>query len=881
MTDQHHDAGQAAGPPGIPPGRPTASGARATEDAEPGRPWWHRPNGRVATMSIALLVVTAVAQIPWVLHGIGFRDKGIVPLWVLFLLFAATEGFVIHLRVRRGGHAVSLSEIPLVLGLLGTDPVLFLLTRIVAGAIGLALFRRQRGVKLLFNVALLGITSLVAIFLFHQIAGPSTELGPRQWIAAYTAMFVTDVLAVVLVTAAIAFHDDRGEWKRLRAAMQGTPLVAITTSFALLTALVARTDPRAVALLGVVSLAAYLAYRGYARQSQGHAQVEELYEFTRALGNSLDTREVVRIVLDQARDQLRAEKAELLVPSLDGHGFLQIQMIGQGEVVSNRIDELPQGEWWAPAADGQPVLQPLGTTKPARAKRGRGAADVYADGMAVPVQLGELTGVLLVSGSLADITTFEEEHLRLFQALANHASVSLANVQLVDKLRREATEKEHLALHDPLTGLANRRQFQTLVDAALAATPDDTFAVMLMDLDQFKEVNDALGHDTGDALLHEVGARLQRRLGARGLVARLGGDEFAVLLPSISSREDALAVGEDLTHAMERPVPVGHLMLDARASIGISFAPDHGDNANTLIQRADVAMYAAKKARSGVRVYQPEDDQNTPTRLAFIADLRTAIQRCELDVVFQPKVDPRTGAVIGAEALSRWHRTGHGFVPPDQFIEIAEHSGLIRPLTFQVLETALARCAEWRAKGHMLHVAVNLSPSSLVDRTLSDTVARLLVQAGLPASALTLEITESSIMADPARSLATLDGLHALGVKLSIDDFGTGYSSLGRLRSLPIQEVKIDKSFVQRLMHDASDQAVAHSAIQLGHALGLQVVAEGVEDAETAAHLAKVGCNVIQGYYISKPVDHLSLLTWLAERASNADPKVIYPRFGT
>jgi diguanylate cyclase (GGDEF)-like protein len=487
----------------------------------------------------------------------------------------------------------------------------------------------------------------------------------------------------------------------------------------------------------------------------------------------------------------------------------------------------------------------------------------------------------MVAGSLADITTFAEESLRLFQALANHASVSLANVQLVDRLRREATEKEHLALHDPLTGLANRRQFQTLVDEALASSPERAVGIMLMDLDQFKEINDALGHDTGDALLNEVGARLQRRLGARGVVARLGGDEFAVLLPSIGSRADAVAIGEDLTHAMERPVPVGHLMLDARASIGIAFAPEHGDNANTLIQRADVAMYAAKKARSGTRVYQPEDDQNTPTRLAFIADLRTAIQRGELDVVFQPKVDPRTGAVVGAEALSRWHRTGHGFVPPDQFIELAEHSGLIRPLTFQVLETALARCAEWRASGHPLHVAVNLSPSSLVDRTLSDTVARLLVQAGLPASALTLEITESSIMADPARSLATLESLHALGVKLSIDDFGTGYSSLGRLRTLPIQEVKIDKSFVQRLTVDASDEAVAHSAIQLGHALGLQVVAEGVEDAETCAHLANYGCNVVQGYYISKPVDHDSLMIWLAERAASSDPKVVYPRFGT
>jgi diguanylate cyclase (GGDEF)-like protein len=488
------------------------------------------------------------------------------------------------------------------------------------------------------------------------------------------------------------------------------------------------------------------------------------------------------------------------------------------------------------------------------------------------------SGVLLVSGSLPDIPTFNDDHVKLFQALANHATVSLAKARLVDQLRLEVSEKEHLASHDALTDLPNRRQFNRLLEDELRSAVRLT-AVMLMDLDRFKEVNDALGHDIGDSLLREVGVRLQNRLGSRGMVARLGGDEFAVLLPDVADDSEAVAVGEDLCREMERPIPLGHLTLNTRASLGIALAPQHGRDAKTLLQRADVAMYAAKETRSGTRVYQPADDQNTPHRLALITDLREAIARRDLFVVFQPKLDPRTGLITGAEALARWHHPEHGFVPPDQFIPLAEHSGLIRPLTLHVLEVALRRCAAWRRSGHEMHVAVNLSPNSLHDANLPETVARLLGQTGVPPGALLLEITESSIMADPTGSRLTLDRLNTLGVKLAIDDFGTGYSSLGRLRELPIHEVKIDKSFVQRVSVDHRDRAVVRSAIQLGHALDLEVVAEGVEDADTLAHLTREGCNLVQGYFISRPLPADEFATWLAERAAAAS-NVLYPRFG-
>jgi diguanylate cyclase (GGDEF)-like protein len=486
------------------------------------------------------------------------------------------------------------------------------------------------------------------------------------------------------------------------------------------------------------------------------------------------------------------------------------------------------------------------------------------DGIAVPLPLGDdTTAVLLVTDSLPDIVTFGDHEVRLFQALANHASVALAKARLVDELRQEVSEKEHLALHDPLTDLPNRQQFQALLDDALPGPP---FAVLLMDLDRFKDVNDALGHDIGDALLREVGVRLRQRLGERGVVARFGGDEFAVLLPQVVSREEALAIGGDLTGEMEHPIPVGHLRLNARASMGIALAPEHGYDAKTLIQRADVAMYVAKANRTGVHVYQADDNRTSPRRLAMVDELREAIRRHDIVVVFQPKIEPATGIVTGAEALARWHHPVHGFVPPDEFVPLAEHSGLIRPLTLHVLEVSLRSCAAWRRAGHNLHVAVNLSPNSLLDLDLPDIVSRLLGQTGVPARALTLEITESTIMADPTGSLVTLDRLHALGVRLSIDDFGTGYSSLGRLRELPIHEMKIDKSFVQRIAVDHRDRAVVRSAVQLGHALDLEVVAEGVEDGETYAHLVREGCDLVQGYFVSRPLPPDEFATWLINR---------------
>ncbi|HWG98982.1 MAG TPA: EAL domain-containing protein [Pilimelia sp.] len=853
--------------PGHPAGTATPRAGR--------RAGWSRADRRIAALSTLLGAATLAALGVLAAGGVTWPSTGLAAAWLpgLVAVFALTEGFVIHLHVRRGGHAMSLSEIPMVFSLLTVDPALAVLARVVGGGAGLVLVRRQRGVKLAFNVGLLGVQAAVAAAAFHGLGGTPGQLGGREWLASYAAMFLADATALVLVTAAIALHDDPGEWRRLPAALRGVPLVAIATTIALVSVLAVARNQWAMLLLGLVSVVLYLAYRAYVRQSQGHAQVEGLYAFTRALDGSVDTGDLVHIVLDQARDQLRAETAELIVPASGDQPGTRTRFTGTGQLDTAVLTAGPGDDWWQPALLGAPVLY----RPPARGGAGRGEEPVPGprDGLAVAVPFAEGTAALLVYDSLPDSPDFDADRLRLFQALAGHASMALAKANLVDRLRREALEKEHIALHDALTDLPNRRQFSQLVDAALA--DGEPLAVVLLDLDRFKEVNDALGHDTGDALLREVGGRLLRWVGEAGTVARLGGDEFAVLLPGHGSAAQVTEFAAEVAREIERTIPLGPLSLNTRASLGAALAPEHGTDAQTLLRRADVAMYAAKGARTGLRVYQPEDDQNTPHRLSLITDLRGAIERRDLLVVFQPKLDPRTGQVTGAEALARWHHPVHGNIPPDEFIPLAEHSGLVRPLTLHVLELALRRCAAWRRAGHDLHVAVNLSANSLLDTTLPDVVARLLSQTGSPASALTLEITESSIMADPAGSRVTLDRLHELGVKLSIDDFGTGYSSLGRLRELPIHEMKIDKSFVQRIAVDHRDRAVVRSAVQLGHALDLAVVAEGVEDQDTYAYLSREGCNLVQGYLVSRPLPPDEFTAWLVSREKSHN--VVHRRF--
>ena len=438
----------------------------------------------------------------------------------------------------------------------------------------------------------------------------------------------------------------------------------------------------------------------------------------------------------------------------------------------------------------------------------------------------------------------------------------------VEERKRLAEKLQHRAFHDPLTGLPNRALLEKRASQAIADADRETTsaALALIDLDRFKEVNDTLGHHCGDELLVQTGKRLAAALRTGDTVARLGGDEFAVVLPGVDDAQAAAAVAKTLQDALSEPFMLEGLMLDIEASIGIALYPDHAGDPAELLRHADIAMYAAKQNHAGFALFDHAQDQHSPRRLTLLGELRRAIEDRQLLLHYQPKVDAGSGDVLGVEALVRWQHPERGVVPPGEFIPLAEHTGLIGPLTDYTLDVALRQCQQWRQDGIELSVAVNVSVRRLLDLEFPAAVAALLERYEVPAHLLVLEITESTIMADPAHALQVLGRLNSMGVRLSIDDFGTGYSSMAYLKNLPVHELKIDRSFVSQITTSTSDTAIVRATVDLGRNLGLRVVAEGVEDAATWQELNALGCDAIQGYYVSRPVGAEEFGSWLRQR---------------
>ncbi|MEV4674672.1 bifunctional diguanylate cyclase/phosphodiesterase [Actinomadura sp. NPDC049382] len=469
-----------------------------------------------------------------------------------------------------------------------------------------------------------------------------------------------------------------------------------------------------------------------------------------------------------------------------------------------------------------------------------------------------------------------------------------------------SVRREHQALHDGLTGLPNRKLLIVRTEEALAEArgaksrgaehhgapkrgaerhrpgrlgsrrrrpadpPDHRAGLFLLDLDRFKEVNDTLGHPTGDRLLQLVAHRLTHSVRPGDLVARLGGDEFAVLLPTVRDEAAAREVAARLRAALSEPVRLDGMSFDLEASVGIALFPDHAPDFELLLQRADVAMYNAKEARTGVETYSPGKDRNSPARLSMLGDLRRAIDRSELELFYQPKVSLRDGQLVGMEALLRWRHPDQGVLEPEAFLSVAEQTYLMRSITHHVVTAALAQTAAWWREDLAVQVAVNVSGRDLLDTGLAETIEEGLLARGLPAAALQLEITERILMNEPAYASETVGALAALGIPLSLDDFGTGYSSLVRLKRLPVEEIKIDASFIHRLADSTDDAVIVRSIVDLVRTLGLRSVAEGVEDPATAETLREMGCDAAQGWHFGRPMDAAAATAWLRRHSRKA-----------
>jgi diguanylate cyclase (GGDEF)-like protein len=421
-------------------------------------------------------------------------------------------------------------------------------------------------------------------------------------------------------------------------------------------------------------------------------------------------------------------------------------------------------------------------------------------------------------------------------------------------------------MHDELTGLPNRLLFRDRTERAIAGAARDGIqaGVLLMDIDGFREINDTLGHHAGDRVIAAVAARLRGVMRSSDTLARLGGDEFAILMPRIMEQAAAAQLAARIGTALAAPLVLRGVPLDMRASIGIAVYPDHGDDVDLLLQHAEIAMYVAKDTRTAMQVYDPSTDDHSTERLALVGELRHALDRGEIVVHYQPKASLHDGRVRSVEALVRWQHPERGLIGPYEFVHLAEHTGLIRPLTHHVLRVALAQCREWRDRGMDLSVAVNLSVRDLIDLDLPGAVAAELDRAGLDARHLGIEITETMLVLDPNRTIEVLARLHDMGVRISLDDFGTGYSSLSYLQRLPVDELKIDRSFIRDLAGSETDTSIVEATVALARNLGLTIVAEGVEAVGAWDQLARLGCDVAQGYFISRPLPADELEAWMA-----------------
>ena len=830
-------------------------------------------SGRRVWLLIATVAVAAAALIGVTVTGLPGPSEApgstVLLLALLVVGFAVAELAVVYLPIGRNAYSLTLNEIPLVVGLFLVPPTHFVAARLLGAAIPLAWRNRRSARKLAFNLAQYALEAGTVVTVYHVVLAGAPPLGPQGWLAVGTAVVASDLLGTVLLTLVIAAHTgSRPELNRDVVSL-GPVAPLVNASFALVLVYVLTVDWRASWTVGVVVAVLVFAQRSQHGLRRRTESLEQLGQFTGQMGAHLDVEAAVNAALGWVCHALKAELVELtLAPEFAGRGRRWVARY-DGQVVESdgRAAATEFGPW---LGDG-PLLVRRRTRD--RALAGALHAAGLRETMVMPLQGDAMVmGVLLVGDRLGDVETFGAADLRELRALGNHLSVALRNARRADLIREHAEDQLHRSLHDDLTGLPNRRQLEERL--AVSRTAGGHATAVLVDLDRFKDINNTLGHSTGDALLRMVAERLRRSTPEDALVARLGGDEFAMLLHD-GSPAAAASVVAMVRHAFTQPFELGDLAVTVEASVGVASTEPGGEDVD-LLRRADIAMHVAKSRRTGVEAYRGEMEEAGPARITVLTELRNAITQGELTVFFQPKIRLRDGEVLGAEALVRWAHPQRGFISPDEFIPVAEHSGLITPLTHTVLRQSLDACAGWRRAGRAMGVAVNISPRSLLDPLFVDEVARAIAAVEVPAAAVTLEITESSLMADPERAIAALQRLRALGVQLSIDDLGTGYSSLAYLQRLPVTEVKIDRSFLRPDCGDGGSDgdggdvdrgdalAIVGAVIDLGHRLGRHVVAEGVEDEDTWRQLQRLGCDSAQGYWMSPPMAADNFTAWLA-----------------
>jgi len=813
--------------------------------------------GGVWALNIAIVIASAALLLGPV-HNLPDFEVGVhIPWWGLALGFLAAERCVVHLHFRRSAHSFSLGDLPLVFGLLFATPMDLVLAGLVGPIVVLLFDRRLPAIKIVFNIAQFTLTTCLAVILFRVLADTVDGFGPATWVFALIATQASAFVTVTLIGAAISLSEGLIGAKALgRMLLMDLTVTTTNASLGLAGAVIVAYDARALPLLVVPLVTVFLAYRAYATERQRHESLEFLYETTRTLSRSPEIVGALEGLLARSVEAFRAEIAEIVLFPSEGNAPLRTTH-GPGDArdVMEPIDPAIADELLALVDHEEPVTRVTPASGSLRLRRYLEERGVTHAMLAMLPGETRVVGTMLLANRPGVVRDFSDADLRLFETLATNASVALQYDRLeqtVWQLRELQRQLEHQAYHDSLTGLANRTLFIDRVDEALAK-PDPSVAVLFVDIDDFKTVNDTLGHTVGDQLLIAVAERLGHCVRPSDTVARFGGDEFAILLDRLDGPEDVVVVAERILASLSQRVPAGDEEVSVGASVGIATNHAEATRAGELIRDADVAMYDAKQRGKG-RWARFERSMHTAIlrRHGLKEQLQQAVARKEFAVEYQPIARLATGDVVAAEALVRWNHPERGLVAPGEFIPLAEETGLIVPIGEFVLDEACRRAA-----GSDLSMHVNLSAVELQHVDVLERVTSTLRRHRIPPEQLVLEITES-VLVDVQMS-ATLRELHELGVRLALDDFGTGYSSLSYLRSFPLDILKIAKPFVDGVTGRREERSFVRLIVELASTLGLEVVAEGIESADQLEALRDMGCDHGQGFFLSPPLSTSSI----------------------
>ncbi len=815
---------------------------------------------RVWALTVFLTAVAAVLAALEIRGGAPAEAPFGIPIWLLGALFFVAEARVVHLHIGRSAHSFSMSEIPVVYGIFFFRPGDYILARLIGAGLALIVSRHQRSVKLAFNLAQFFLCSVITLGIVQLLDTAGPGFGPGNWLTAFLATSAENAVGVFAITAVISLAEGALQLARIpRMLGLGTVVSLTNTSLALLVITILFVQPAAAILFAVPILAVYVAYRAYLSEREQHEGVEMLYESTRILQRSPQLDSALAALLDHARKMFRAEIAEISLLPLDEGGEILRITAGPGEALG--------------------IMQPIGTVlddpnlvmcvsgreafriPPGVAGVGTEAARFRSAIYAPLVGESRLVGTIVVADRLSDISPFDEDDLRLFEMLASHTAVALENSQLeqsLSSLSRLKEELHHKAYHDSLTGLANRAFFsQSVAQRLESADPSGLVPVVLfIDIDDFKIVNDTLGHAAGDALLTSVAERIEAVLRTGDLAARIGGDEFAVLLWDTPEMPLARRVADRLNSAFRSSSPTDG-SPNPHVSIGVAGGHPGTGSANDLLRNADVAMYSAKaRGKNRVVFFEPEMATAVEARHSLTESLEGAVAAGEFTLHYQPIVDVVSGRMTGLESLIRWVHPQRGMIWPGEFIGVAEQSDLILDIGRWVLDRSCRQATVWHDRwpvARRLEMNINVAARQLEQVDFVDQIAAIIRSTSVDPESLVLEMTETSLLHNVDDAIAKLTALRGLGVGVAIDDFGTGYSSLSYLQRFPASAIKIARDFVAVDEHDHDSWELVSAIISMGRALRLTVVAEGVEEPFQLERLRRLQCGRAQGYYLARP----------------------------